>query len=259
MQILCTNDDGILGEGLHTLESVASEFGTVTTVVPDRERSATSQALTLHEPIRVKKVGDRRFTVNGTPADCMWVALNHILDEDPDLVLSGINRGPNLAMDVLYSGTVAGAIEGLLRDIPSIALSFVGAPDYPFEKIRSAASQVLKHVLSQEFPSGSVLNINFPHPENPGIHGIRMTHLGKRYYSQEVEERRDPRGSSYFWIGGSTVTNETIPGSDCTAVADGFISITPLHLQLTNQRAMEALSGWNNLKLSLDPTSGGGS
>jgi 5'-nucleotidase len=244
MKILCTNDDGIHGEGLHLLEKVAAEFGAVTTVAPDRERSATSQAITLHSPVRMREISPDRHSVDGTPADCLWVAMNRILPEAPDVVLSGVNRGPNLALDVLYSGTVAGALEGLLRNIPSVALSFVGSPDYPFELIENALRDVLQRVFDAPLLKTATLNINIPHPLNPGIHGFRVTSLGKRYYSQEVIERQDPRGGKYLWIGGSNVTTDDIPGSDCNAVSEGYVSITPIHLNLTDHDAIEKLNEW---------------
>jgi 5'-nucleotidase len=244
MKILCTNDDGIHAEGLHLLEKVAAEFGAVTTVAPDRERSATSQAITLHTPLRVHQLSKGRYSVDGTPADCLWVAMNQVLSEAPDLVLSGVNRGPNLALDILYSGTVAGALEGLLRGIPSVALSFVGSPDYPFAQIQSTLRDVLGQVFEAPPMKSAALNINIPHPQSPGIHGLRITTLGKRYYSQEVVERQDPRGETYLWIGGSRVATDDIPGSDCNAISDGYVSITPIHLNLTDHDAVEELSKW---------------
>jgi len=243
MHILCTNDDGILGEGLQLLEEVAAEFGRVTTVAPDRERSAVSQAITLNSPLRVTDLEDGRYTVDGTPADCMWVAMNHILPEPPDIIFSGVNRGPNLALDVVYSGTVAGALEGLIRELPSAAFSFVGYPGYPFEQIKDSLRSIISRIFAAPLRKNVTLNVNFPHPENPGIHGVKLTSLGKRYYSEEVLERKDPRGKSYLWVGGSNLTTDDIPGSDCNAVRDGYISITPIHLNLTDHNAMKEMKG----------------
>ena len=243
MHILCTNDDGIQGPGLHLLADVAAEFGRVTIVAPDRERSAVSQAITLHSPLRIKDLGEGTYTVDGTPADCMWVAMNRLLPEPPDIIFSGVNRGPNLALDVVYSGTVAGALEGLIRDIPSVAFSLVGHPDYPFEKIRDALRTVIEKILRAPHRKDVTLNVNIPHPQNPGIRGIQVTSLGKRYYSEEVVEREDPRGGKYLWVGGSEVITDDIPGSDCNAVREGFISITPIHLNLTAHTVKEEISG----------------
>jgi len=242
VKILITNDDGIFAPGLEVLERTAGRFGEVTTVVPDRERSAVSHAITLHTPLRVQSVGERRFIVDGTPADCVWLALNHVLEERPDVVLSGVNHGPNLGHDVVYSGTVAGALEGSLQGLRSMAVSFIGAPDYPVRRIEHVVDDVLARFIENPPAQGTMLNVNIPHPDDPGLEGIEVTRLGMRFYSQEVVERKDPRGRRYVWIGGANVRTADIPGSDCNAIAAGRVSVTPIRLQLTDLNSLDRMA-----------------
>jgi 5'-nucleotidase len=243
MRILCTNDDGILGEGLNLLRRVAEDFAEVYVIAPDRERSAASHAITLDAPLRAEDVGPRAFALNGTPVDCVWVGVNKLLGEvRPDLIISGINRGANLGSDVIYSGTVAAAIEGSMKGIPSMALSFVGGPDYPFDALEEPVRQVLTRFTRELPPSDTVYNVNFPHPSSyNGTPEIVATSLGERFYSQEVVVREDPRGKSYFWVGGSESTHSDIPGSDCNAIRDGQISVTPISMNFTNQAVLSRL------------------
>ena len=228
MKILCTNDDGILAPGFFVLESAIKGRAHVTSIAPDRERSAASHSLNLHTPLRLKDCGPGRFALNGTPVDCVWIGLNHLLrDERPDIILSGVNRGPNLAHDVVYSGTVAAALEGAFQGVPAMALSFVGGPDYPFAEIEAMVTAVVNAFIDAPCPPGNIYNVNFPHPAQWNG-DIESTTLGKRYYSQEVVERTDPRGERYLWVGGSRVEREDIPGSDCNALEKGAISVTAL-------------------------------
>ena len=244
MKILITNDDGIFAPGLGVLERAARRHGDVTTVVPDRERSAVSHAITLHAPLRVQPLGDKRYIVDGTPADCVWLALNHVLEERPDIVLSGVNHGPNLGHDVVYSGTVAGALEGSLQGLSAMAVSFIGAPDYPVDRIEHVVDDALCRFIEHLPPQGTMLNVNIPHPDDPGIKGIEVTRLGMRFYSQEVVERKDPRGRRYVWIGGANVRTADIPGSDCNAIAAGKVSVTPIRLQLTDLASLDRMAPW---------------
>ena len=243
MRILCTNDDGILGEGLTLLRRIAAEFAEVYVIAPDRERSAASHAITLDAPLRAEEVGPRAFALNGTPVDCVWVGINTLLGEvRPDLIISGINRGANLGSDVIYSGTVAAAVEGSMKGIPSMALSFVGGPDYPFDSIEDSVRKVLSRFTQELPPADTVYNVNFPHPKHfDTTPDIVATSLGERFYSQEVVVREDPRGKSYFWVGGSESTHSDIPGSDCNAIRDGKISFTPVSMNFTNQSVLKRL------------------
>jgi 5'-nucleotidase len=245
MRCLVSNDDGIHSAGIETLERAAQAAGFETYVVaPDREQSATSHALTLHRPLRVVRTGDRSWVVDGTPTDCVNLAICKILrDVRPDFVFSGINQGPNLGDDVTYSGTVAAAFEGTLQGVPSIAFSLdyrreasEGPPD--FTEAGKMAEEVIRLALERTMGEEILWNVNIPTGKPAGI---RATRMGRRRYGESVVEKIDPRGRPYFWIGGAHVdTHED--GSDLTTVAGGYVSVTPLHLDLTAYRALDDLA-----------------
>ncbi len=245
MRALISNDDGIHSPGLAALERAARAAGLTTYVVaPDREQSASSHALTMHRPLRVAKAGERSWVVDGTPTDCVNIALCSILRATPpDFVLAGINSGPNLGDDVTYSGTVACAFEGTLLGVKSIAFSLdvrrdesAQAPD--FTEAEKAVRQILLWAIRNP-PAGETLwNVNIP-PGRPK--GILPTRMGRRRYGENIVEKIDPRGRPYFWIGGVHVDTHA-DGTDLTAVADGYVSVTPLHLDLTDYPALDALS-----------------
>ncbi len=248
MRILITNDDGIASRGLETLERVAAGFGEVWTVAPDRDKSGISHAISLHSPLRVHGVGERRYTVeNGSPCDCVYMALHHVMrDAPPDLVLSGINPGPNLGWDVLYSGTAAGAREGVLQGIPGLALSLIsGGRGYPFEDIVPWVERLIRRTIEQPPPRHTFLNANIPNPRVGPIKGIRATVLGERYYSKEVVVREDPRGREYVWIGGHDVEMPDIEHSDCNAIRMGCVSVTPLMCRSTDDAFRAEMTRWN--------------
>jgi 5'-nucleotidase len=244
VRALISNDDGIHSPGLAALERAARAAGLETYVVaPDREQSASSHALTMHRPLRVRAVGDRQWTVDGTPTDCVNLAICSILKKTPpDFVLSGINAGPNLGDDVTYSGTVACAFEGTLLGVPSIAFSLdtwqdPGRSEPDFTVAESAAGAVIELALESP-PAGDTLwNVNVP--PSPAK-GYRVTRMGRRRYGENIIEKIDPRGRPYFWIGGIHVDTPS-EGTDLTAVAAGYVSITPLHLDLTDYRALADL------------------
>jgi len=241
--ILISNDDGIHSPGLKGLASVAEKFGTVYVVAPDRERSAASHSLTLHRPLRVTETGDREYAIDGTPTDCVTLAVNSILPRHPDIVLSGINLGTNLGEDVLYSGTVSAAMEGTLLGIPSVAIS-LGAPKrVSLGTAASCAAHIVERVLEEGLPPDTLLNVNVP--GGVDIKGYRITCLGKRFFTDVVIEKTDPRGKKYFWIGGEMARWEGGEDSDFQAIDEGFVSITPLHFDLTNYSSMEKLRKWN--------------
>jgi len=241
--ILISNDDGIHSAGLKSLASVLRGLGSVYIVAPDRERSAASHSLTLHRPLRVTKAGPQEFAIDGTPTDCVTLAVNSILPRTPDIILSGINAGTNLGEDVLYSGTVSAAMEGTMLGIPSIAVSLAS----PFEKAMDAAADfaasVAGRVLEDGLPVDTLLNINVPSVTK--LKGHRITRLGKRFFSDVVIEKIDPRGKKYFWIGGEIDRWEGGKDSDFYAISKGYVSITPLHFDMTNHSSIERLKGWN--------------
>lgn len=220
-------------------------------VAPDGEQSATSHSLTLHRPLRAKKTSNHVYHVDGTPTDCVLLALGVILKEQPDLVLSGVNHGPNLGEDVLYSGTVAAAMEATLLGIPSIALSFATDEfEPPGEEYAEVITLLLRKLLPRiDFPAGTLLNINIPPVPAAEIQGARVTSLGRRVFIESVTRSRDPYGREYFWIGGGESRWSGGEQSDFRAIAAGYISLTPLHLDLTNYKLVEVFRDW---ELGLD-------
>jgi 5'-nucleotidase len=245
MRILCTNDDGHHALGLQVLAAAARSLGDVTIVAPDREQSATSHSLTLHYPLRARRAPDAAMMVDGTPTDCVILAVGELLDERPDVVLSGVNHGPNMGEDVLYSGTVAAAMEATVLGIPAIALSYTGEHHEELEGWEPILTRLLGSLIGREdFPDDTLLSVNLPGIPPDQVRGVRVTSLGRRRYRDSLTRARDPSGREYFWIGGG-VTNWTgTSDSDFRAVEEGFISVTPLHLDLTNYRLMETLRGW---------------
>src|SRR3954466_2102854 len=236
MRLLATNDDGILAHGLECLIAAAEPLGEVTVVAPARDQSATSHSLTLHHPLRPVKRGERRWQVDGTPTDCVMIAVEALMPDRPDWVLSGINHGQNMGEDVLYSGTVAAAMEGLSLGVPAIAVSFAGG-DLRADVTRlrdqvPTLTRVLEHIVRlPSFPANTLLNINLP----PGaVKGVRLTRLGRRVYSQSVTPLKDPWGRQIYWIGGGDISWTGEQDSDFRAIDEGYASITPLHLDLTH-------------------------
>lgn len=249
MKFLATNDDGILAHGLECLVAAAEPLGEVTVVAPDREQSATSHSLTLHHPLRPVKRGECRWQVDGTPTDCVMLALEALMPDRPDWVLSGINHGQNMGEDVLYSGTVAAAMEGLSLGVPSIAISFAGG-DLRADVTRlreqvSTLTRVLEHIVRlPSFPANTLLNINLPPVSGGEVKGIRLTRLGRRVYSQSVTPLKDPWGREIYWIGGGAITWTGENDSDFQAIQEGYVSITPLHLDLTHHTLLQDAPKW---------------
>ena len=249
MRILVTNDDGIHAPGLEVLESLAARFSDeVWVCAPAEEQSGMGHALTLSAPVRLRKHGERRFSVTGTPTDAVNLALRKVLPGPPDLVLSGVNRGANLGDDVTYSGTVSAAIEGALAGVRAIALSQVLPLDAAdgadlFAAARSCGERVLAPLLTTPLPSRTLVNINFPAGPAEQVRGIRPTRQGFHDYARgSVVEGRDPRGRPYYWFGLEPVEHTPDNGTDLEAVEDGWISVTPLHLDLTHHASMQALA-----------------
>ena len=245
MLILCTNDDGYRATGLHVLADVARGLGDVRVVAPDREQSATSHSLTMHFPLRVHHIEEGVEAVDGTPTDCVALAAAELLDGRPDFVLSGINHGPNMGEDVLYSGTVAGAMEATILGIPAVAFSFVGRDPAGIAGYGPLLARLLPQLLDRgDFPAETLLNVNLPAIDPAEVRGVRVTRLGRRVYTDSVTRAQDPSGREYFWIGGGGVSWTADEGTDFHAVSDGYISVTPLHLDLTNHRLLGEVEGW---------------
>ena len=242
--ILVTNDDGIHSPGLIALSRAMKELGNVYIIAPDRERSAVSHSLTLHRPLKAEKLSEDVFSIDGTPTDCVILAISKLLPERPALVASGINRGGNLGGDISYSGTVSGAIEGAILGIPSFAISLVtGDEPQPihFETASAFATRIGRSILEKSLPPDTLLNINVPNTDKSKILGIRFTRQGKIVYNNAIQEIHDPRGKRHYWLGGSQFHVEREEDTDVQAVSDSYISITPIHLDLTNYEALNFL------------------
>ncbi len=244
MLILVTNDDGVLSPGLTVLAEALADVGRVVVVAPDRERSAIGHSLTLHAPLRAEEIRRDFFSISGTPTDCVNLGIHGLLDARPDIVVSGINRGGNLGDDITYSGTVAAAMEATLMDVPAFAIS-LDSRRFAAEDFREAAgfAAYLTRLISKHgLPNDTFLNVNVPAGE---IRGVQLTRQGKRNYTETVEEKIDPRGKKYYWIGGGELGFHNVEGTDFHAVSGGCISVTPLHLDLTNYRSFDTLSAWD--------------
>ncbi len=245
MRILCTNDDGYLAGGLRVLAEAACSLGEVEIVAPDREQSASSHALTIHRPLRARKSADGCHVVDGTPTDCVIMAVNELLGYHPDFCLSGVNHGSNMGEDVLYSGTVAAAMEATVIGIPAVALSFTGEDYESLEAWSPLLRGFLGQILAREtFPEHTLLNVNLPPVQPARVRGVKITSLGRRQYSDSITKSLDPKGREYFWIGGGISAWEGSEDADFRAVEEGYISVTPLHLDLTNYELLEEIRRW---------------
>jgi 5'-nucleotidase len=246
VKILLTNDDGVRADGLAVLASRLSELGSVHVVAPDRERSCTGHAFTLNEPLRVERVAPHWYSVSGTPADCVYLGVLELCPR-PDLVISGINHGYNLGADIFYSGTVAGAVEAALRGVPAIAVSMGYAPGADFLPAAKLCCAVVQAAVRSGLPK-TVLNINVPgqkhaKPEAPS-NSFMWTRLGQQSYREHVDSRTDPRGNTYYWIGGPAEACNDPPGTDSYAIHQGISSVTPLNLDLTHSEVLAQLPSW---------------
>ena len=239
MIILLSNDDGIQSEGLTTLEEALRNAGEIYTVAPDRVQSSMSHALTLHRPLRVQKLAPNRLAVDGTPVDCVKLSLTGLLPVRPDLVISGINKGPNLGDDIIYSGTVSAAIEAALLGIPAIAASLVTFKDFDFCAAAEFTATLVAKIVERGIPPKTLLNVNIPPGPKKQIKGWRLTRMGKRHYSETIVERVDPRGGKYYWIGGDDLGFADEDGTDCKSVHEGYVSVTPLQVDLTDYQSLE--------------------
>lgn len=244
MRILISNDDGYLSKGIRVLAAALKDFATITIVAPDRNRSGASNSLTLDSPLRVFSAGEEVFYVNGTPTDCVHLGVTGLLDQEQDMVVSGINHGANLGDDVLYSGTVAAAMEGRFLGLPAVAISLAGENPTHFDSAARVAVTVVDRLIRNPLPSDTILNINVPDLPYASIRGFMATRLGNRHRAEPVVKARDPKGNEIFWVGPAGPKQDAGPGTDFHAVDSGHVSITPLQVDLTRHTALESISAW---------------
>ncbi|HJR12667.1 MAG TPA: 5'/3'-nucleotidase SurE [Rhodanobacteraceae bacterium] len=250
MRVLLSNDDGVDAPGIHVLAERLVELGEVTVVAPDRDRSGASNSLTLDQPVRVVRLDDGRYRVAGTPTDCVHLALSGLLDDEPDIVVSGINNSANLGDDVIYSGTVSAAMEGRFLGLPAIAVSLAGPGEHHdgsghhFDSAARAVSLLMRRLLVDPLPADTILNVNVPDRVWNEIEGFEVTRLGSRHRGSPCIAQRDPRGRTVWWIGAAGDADDAGPGTDFDAVRRGFVSVTPIHVDLTRFQALEKVSNW---------------
>lgn len=245
--ILVTNDDGIYSQGIKALARALREAGDVYIIAPETEQSAVAHALTLHRPLRFEKINRNTFSINGTPTDCVIIGVTKLLPKRPDIIVSGINNGGNLGDDVTYSGTVAAAIEGTLLGIPSIAISLLRdglnegyrKRSTGLSKAAEFSKRLVRIALKRGLPPDTLLNVNVPATEK--IKGVRFTRQGRKTYDNSIQELSDPRGRKYYWIGGGIPSWEIGKDTDFEAIRNGYISVTPVHLDMTNHRALRCM------------------
>ncbi len=243
LRILLSNDDGVHAEGIHTLAQALSPFADITIVAPDRNRSGASNSLTLEQPLRVNEIAPNTYSVQGTPTDCVHFALNELMKDDlPDLVLSGINHGANLGDDVLYSGTVAAAMEGHFLGVQAIALSLAGKVN--FATAAQVAIELVEQHLKQPIPTNRLLNVNIPDRRYADLAGTQVTRLGARHHAEDMIKQKDPRGHDIYWLGPPGKEQDAGEGTDFYAIEQGFVSITPLQVDLTAHESIGAMSQW---------------
>lgn len=244
MKILISNDDGYLAPGLRCLADGFARIATVSVVVPDRDRSGASNSLTLEHPIRVTFLDNGYIRVAGTPTDCVHLALTGLLEDEPDMVISGVNAGANLGDDVIYSGTVAAAIEGRFLGFPAIAVSLVGREPEHYPTAVRAVQMIVEKLQRDPLPRDIILNVNVPDLPWERIEGFRATRLGFRHKAESMVRASDPRGRPVYWIGESGAEQDAGPGTDFHAIRQGFISVTPIQIDLTRHAAIESLRSW---------------
>lgn len=245
MRILVSNDDGYRSAGIRALSKAISEFGEVIIVAPEMNRSGASNSLTLDAPLRVVEADTGVFFVNGTPTDCVHLAITGLMDPDPDMVVSGINDGANLGDDVLYSGTVAAAMEGRCLGLPAIAFSLVtrGEPRH-IDMAARVARDIVRRLVEHPLPQDSILNINIPDIPYEELKGMQVTRLGNRHRAEPVIRSQDPRGRDIFWVGPAGSEQDAGPGTDFHAIASGYVSITPIQVDLTRHTQLDSVRGW---------------
>ena len=244
MRILVSNDDGYLAPGLVELARVLRDLGEVLVVAPDRDRSGASNSLTLTRPIRTREVSNGFVCVDGTPTDCVHLAINGLLDVDPDLVVSGINAGANLGDDVLYSGTVAAAMEGRFLGLPALAVSLVQNASHHYGTAARVVARMVQGMTPNSIPPDTILNVNVPDLPWEALSGFEVTRLGHRHRAEPIVRSFDPRGKPIYWVGPPGCEQDAGPGTDFHAVREGRVSITPMQVDLTRHRAIAQTVEW---------------
>jgi 5'-nucleotidase len=242
--ILLSNDDGVRALGIQALAGALADVGEVILAAPDRERSAASHSISLDHPLRVERVAPNAYAIDGTPVDCVYLALHHLVPRTPDLCLSGINNGFNLGSDVFYSGTVGAALEASLRGVPAMAISLERQNPQDFSHAAGFARELVRDILARgkdAIEPGTLLNVNLP---SGPVRGLRPTSLGRRIYRDQVDVRQDLRGRNYYWIGGPEEKGDDVPGSDCTAVQEGLVSVTAIGLDIIHRPMLDRLASW---------------
>jgi 5'-nucleotidase len=244
MHILITNDDGYLAPGIKILTQELALVADISVVAPERNRSAASNSLTLMRPLRVEQYADGSYYIDGTPTDCVHLALSGLLDNQPDMVVSGINAGPNLGDDVLYSGTVAAAMEGRYLGLPAIAVSLVGKPATNFQTAAQITRRVVERLTHNPLPDDTLLNLNVPDLPSTEIVAIQATRLGFRHRAEAMVKQQDPYGRPIYWVGPPGEAQDAGPGTDFYAVEHATASVTPMQIDLTRHRGIEPLQSW---------------
>jgi len=249
LKILVTNDDGVYADGIRSLVGALRDIGDVFVVAPNRQRSASGHSITMHEPLRAEKVdffgmNIPAWAINGTPSDCVKLGIEALIKEKPDLVFSGINRGSNLGTDVLYSGTVSAAIEGAMLGLPSIAISLAYNNEWNYTCAANFSKKLAQQVYTKILPVDTLINVNVPN-NNEKIQGVNITTLGIRKYKNSFIERIDPHGEAYYWMGGEISDEDNGEPTDIWSVQNNYISITPIHFDLTKFEYIKKLEEWN--------------
>lgn len=247
-RILLTNDDGIYSKGIYALWEAMCEIGEVTVLAPNTEKSAVGHAVTISDPIRIEpcsRYGSfEGYAVNGTPADCVKIAIGSFLDKKPNIIVSGINAGSNMGTNILYSGTVSAAAEGTMLGVPSIAFSLNTFNTDNYDLSKEVAIKMTKNVLNHGLPTGTLLNVNIPKCEISECQGYKVTSQGDEYFLDDLEKREDPRGRFYYWMSGKIVNNDTSNEQDGYAIANNWVSVTPIQYKLTNHKFIDDLKSW---------------
>ena len=244
MRILVTNDDGIQSPGITALAKCLAAIGEVWVVAPDRERTAVAHSVTLHKPLRLHQIRARVFSVNGTPVDCVNLAVLQVMPRPPHLVVSGINKGVNLGDDVMYSGTVSAAMEGTILGVPSVAVSQEGQENFRFAVGAIYAARVARLVLAHGLPEETLLNVNIPNCPRPDIKGVRVTCLSRRRFDNPIIEKLDPHGRKYYWIAGKRVSWSRSKDADHEALEEGYVSLTPIRMDSTHHGVLDQFRAW---------------
>jgi 5'-nucleotidase len=244
MHILLSNDDGVYAVGLNVLADTLAKMAEIDIVAPDRNRSGVSNSLTLNAPIRIRNLAEHMVSVEGTPTDCVHLAITGLLTKQPDMVISGINEGANLGDDILYSGTVAAAIEGRSLGLPAIAVSLAGIHYQYYTTAAEVVSRLVKHIIKNKLPANTILNVNVPDVPFEELRGWDVTRLGKRHQAEPIVKQQDPRGLPIYWVGPPGSEQDAGPGTDFFAIRELKVSITPIQVDLTHYEAFEQLSTW---------------